>query len=62
MKFINYLTTIAGVDIFPMVSLLIFFLFFSGLIWFVMRADRSEMIRLKTLPLDLSETETNDEQ
>jgi cytochrome c oxidase cbb3-type subunit 3 len=62
MKFINYLTTIAGVDIFPMISLLIFFLFFSGLIWFVMRADRSEMIRLKTLPLDLSETETNDEQ
>ena len=32
MKFINYLEGIAGVGIFPMISLLIFFVFFIVLI------------------------------
>jgi cbb3-type cytochrome oxidase subunit 3 len=52
MKFINYLKSIAGVDIFPMISLFIFFLFFVGLIWYVYAADRREMDALKNIPLE----------
>ncbi|MBX7202209.1 MAG: CcoQ/FixQ family Cbb3-type cytochrome c oxidase assembly chaperone [Bacteroidia bacterium] len=52
MKFINYLSTIAGVDIFPLISLMIFFLFFIGLIWYVLQTDKQEMVRLKSIPLD----------
>jgi cytochrome c oxidase cbb3-type subunit 3 len=55
MKFINYLTQIAGVDIFPMISLMIFFSFFTGLIWYVMVADKSEIQALKNLPFEQDE-------
>ena len=60
MKFINYLSTIAGVDIFPLISLLIFFLFFAGLLWYVFRTDPKEMVRLKTEPLGLTEPEKHE--
>jgi cytochrome c oxidase cbb3-type subunit III len=62
MKFINYLSTIAGVDIFPMISLLIFFFFFSGLVWYVWRADRKEMIMLKSIPLDLDQSRQQEDK
>jgi cytochrome c oxidase cbb3-type subunit III len=52
MKFINYLTSIAGVEIFPMVSLFIFFLFFVGLIIYVFKSDKEEMLRMKSLPIE----------
>jgi cytochrome c oxidase cbb3-type subunit III len=52
MKFINYLKSIAGVDIFPMISLFIFFLFFIGLIWYVYATDRREMDALRNIPLE----------
>jgi len=52
MKFINYLTSIAGVEIFPMISLFIFFLFFVGLIIYVFKSDKQEMLRMKSLPIE----------
>jgi hypothetical protein len=52
MKFINYLKSIAGVDVFPMISLLIFFVFFLLLLWYVFATDRKEILSLKNIPLD----------
>jgi cytochrome c oxidase cbb3-type subunit 3 len=52
MKFINYLTSIAGVEVFPLVSLLIFFLFFVTLLFYVYKSDKQEIIRMKSLPFD----------
>lgn len=51
MKFINYLTSIAGIDIFPLISLIIFFLFFTVLIIYTVKADKKRMIDIKKIPL-----------
>ncbi len=52
MKFINYLTSITGVEIFPLISLLIFFVFFSALLVYVFKADKSRLNYLSNLPID----------
>lgn len=52
MKFINYLKTIEGVDVFPLISLLIFFSFFSVLIYMVIRANRNAIQKHKNIPFD----------
>lgn len=52
MKFINYLTSIAGIDIFPLVSLMIFFLFFAALLVYTFKADKGFIGAMKQLPLD----------
>lgn len=52
MKFINYLESIAGIAIYPMISLFIFFAFFSLLIIYTVRADKQHINELKNMPLD----------
>ncbi|MFL5753431.1 MAG: CcoQ/FixQ family Cbb3-type cytochrome c oxidase assembly chaperone [Bacteroidia bacterium] len=52
MKFINYLESIAGISIFPMISLFIFFVFFSLLIIYALKADKKHISELKNIPLD----------
>lgn len=52
MKFINYLTSIAGVEIFPLISLLIFFAFFIALGVYLMKADKTRIQYLEALPFD----------
>ena len=52
MKFRNYLESIAGINIYPLISLLIFFIFFAVLIIYVMRMDRKHVDRMKLVPLD----------
>jgi cytochrome c oxidase cbb3-type subunit 3 len=52
MKFRNYLETIAGISIFPMISLLIFFLFFVSLIVFVFRIDKKTLGKMESMPLN----------
>jgi hypothetical protein len=56
MKFINYLSNIIGIDIFPMVSLFVFFSFFAGLLIYVFSADRNSINELKNLPFDSEDT------
>jgi cytochrome c oxidase cbb3-type subunit 4 len=48
---------IPGVEIMPMISLGIFFLFFLGLSIWVLRAKKEDMDRRSRLPLDQDETE-----
>jgi hypothetical protein len=55
MKFIHYLETIAGIDIYPLISLIIFFVFFTLLLVYVYKADHSYILKLKNIPLDEAE-------
>ena len=52
MKFINYLTSITGVEIFPLISLLVFFVFFTALIVYVFKADKERLKYLGALPIE----------
>ena len=57
MKFIHYLERITGVGVFPMISLLIFFLFFTVLLLWVWKADKKYINELKNIPFTGNETE-----
>jgi cytochrome c oxidase cbb3-type subunit IV len=55
-KFIKqYVETIGGIDIYPIISLLIFVLFFIGVLWYVRKMDKCKVDEIKNLPLDLSD-------
>lgn len=55
MKFINYLESITGVSIFPLTSLLIFFLFFTALGFWVLKADKKHILSMKQIPFTNNE-------
>lgn len=50
MKFIHYLETITGVGIYPLTSLTIFFLFFTGMTIWSVKADKKYIQALKHIP------------
>jgi len=52
MKFRNYLDTIADIGIYPLLSLLMFFAFFLGLLWYVFSLSRKETKEMSNLPLE----------
>ena len=52
MKFINYLKDITGISIYPLISLMLFFLFFVAVAWFVYRTPKSEMQQKGHIPLE----------
>lgn len=52
MKFINYLESITGVGIYPMISLLIFFIFFVVLFIAVFRMDKQKINQVSQVPLN----------
>lgn len=58
MKFINYLDSISGIGIFPMISLMIFFTFFVGLGFVVAFMDKSYLNHMNNLPLEDDTIET----
>lgn len=51
------LQSIAGVEIYPIISFLIFFLFFLGLLVYVVLANRKHFENMSNLPL-LSDDDT----
>lgn len=51
MKFESYLNSIAGISIYPMISLIIFFVFFSLLGIWVVKIKKEEISILENLPL-----------
>lgn len=59
MKFINYLTSIAGIEIFPLISLLIFFGFFVVLAVWLLRTDKKRMNDLAAMAIE-PEQQNND--
>jgi cytochrome c oxidase cbb3-type subunit III len=52
MKFRNYLETIAGIGIYPLISLIIFFVFFVGLLIYVVSLDKKKLEKMQALPLN----------
>lgn len=52
MKFRHYLETITGVDVYPMISLFIFLIFFTGLAVWAIKANKHYIREVKKLPLD----------
>ena len=48
----NHLETIEGVATYPMISLLIFFVFFSLLFWWVLTTSKERIKEMKEMPLD----------
>lgn len=54
----NHLETIAGIEIFPLISFLIFFTFFLALIIWVVKADKKHIDEIARIPLDENHTES----
>ncbi|MCX7550149.1 CcoQ/FixQ family Cbb3-type cytochrome c oxidase assembly chaperone [Xanthomarina sp. F2636L] len=48
----NYMDSIAGIEIFPIISLLIFFTFFVVLFWWVFTAKKDYIKEVSDMPLD----------
>ncbi|MEO9532989.1 MAG: CcoQ/FixQ family Cbb3-type cytochrome c oxidase assembly chaperone [Crocinitomicaceae bacterium] len=48
----GHLNSIDGVEIFPIISFIIFFSFFVGLIIYVLKADKKKIDIIKNIPLD----------
>jgi cytochrome c oxidase cbb3-type subunit IV len=55
-KFIKqYAETIQGIDIYPIISMFIFVLFFIAVLWYVTKLDKKSVDECKNLPLDLND-------
>ena len=54
----NVLQSIAGIEIYPLISLVIFFLFFLGLLAYVLLANRQHISTMSRLPLAEDSDET----
>ncbi|MBS1651032.1 MAG: CcoQ/FixQ family Cbb3-type cytochrome c oxidase assembly chaperone [Bacteroidetes bacterium] len=52
MKFINYLESITGIGIFPLISLIIFSLFFLFAGIFAFKAKKTYITHLKNIPFE----------
>ncbi len=55
MKFINYLESITGIGIYPMVSFMIFFLFFLVVGAYLLKAGRGHFDDVAQIPLDVNQ-------
>lgn len=52
-KFIKqYAETINGANIYPLLSLFIFFLFFVALLWHVKKMDKNKIAEISKIPLE----------
>ncbi len=53
LKFVkNHLETITGIEIYPLISLVIFFTFFVLLFWWVFTAKKDYINKVSRIPLD----------
>jgi hypothetical protein len=61
MKFVKeYLAQIEGVATYPMISLIIFFVFFSALFLWVFTARKPYLKKMSEMPLDLNSEDTHE--
>ena len=53
LKFVkHHMDSIAGIEIYPMISLLIFFIFFVILFWWVLTAKKEYIKKVSQMPLE----------
>jgi cytochrome c oxidase cbb3-type subunit 4 len=62
MKLRNYLESISGVGIFPVITLLIFFGFFTALSVWAIRARKEHLSAMNNLPLEDTEVSNYTQQ
>ena len=59
-KFIQqYADKIENIAVYPMISMLIFFIFFVGLLYLVIKMDKKTVQLLSNIPLDASDEPNN---
>ncbi|GAL85917.1 hypothetical protein MYP_3146 [Sporocytophaga myxococcoides] len=65
LKFVKYhMASITDIEIFPIISFVIFFLFFLGVLMLVFRSDKKLMSKMEQMPLEdsiLANRENNEE-
>lgn len=53
LKFVkNHMESITGIEIYPLISLVIFFTFFVVLFWWVLTAKKEYVKRMSDIPLN----------
>ncbi len=57
--FKHYFEQLDNFQIYPLISLTIFFAFFVGLIWWVVRADKNYIKTMEQMPFSETEVEPN---
>lgn len=59
LKFVKgHMESIAGVEIYPIISLLIFFIFFVLLFWWVFTASKDYIKNMEQIPLETENDQT----
>ncbi|MBO9703397.1 MAG: CcoQ/FixQ family Cbb3-type cytochrome c oxidase assembly chaperone [Sporocytophaga sp.] len=65
LKFVKYhMASITDIEIYPIISFVIFFLFFLGVLMLVFRSDKKFMSKMEQMPLEdsiLAKGENNEE-
>ena len=61
LRFIKHnLTGMLGVEIYPLISQIMFTLFFAVMLWYVIKMSKNRVTEMSAMPLDLEEsTNTN---
>jgi len=63
LKFIKgHMDSIFGIEIYPLISFIIFFSFFVGLIIFVIGMKKNHIAEMSDLPLDSTSYNSNNQQ
>ena len=55
----EHMETILGIEIYPIISLLIFFTFFVILSWWVITAKKDYISKVSNLPFDTNQNQNN---
>ena len=59
--FKHYFEQLDNIQIYPIISLSVFFAFFIGLIWWVIRADKSYISEMAKMPLNTEQMNNSKE-
>jgi cbb3-type cytochrome oxidase subunit 3 len=60
LKFVKgHMESIAGIEIYPILSLLIFFIFFVALFWWVFTAKKDYISTVENIPLETDNDQTS---
>jgi cbb3-type cytochrome oxidase subunit 3 len=53
------MASISGIEIYPVISFIIFFAFFVLATWLILKADKKHIAKMANLPLDSDDNKTS---